>query len=94
MILVMLSRLFLIIAWALLPKILLLVLVLVLVALIGHDVLTLKRQVAATPIWLIWHCVGVLTCETLKHITDQIARSWSVSTSANQESMTHKVWAD
>lgn len=92
MILIMLSRLFLIIAWALLPKILLLVLVLV--ALIGHDVLTLKRQVAATPIWLIWHCVGVLSCETLKHITDQIARSWSVSTSANQESMTHKVWAD
>jgi len=90
----MLSRLFLIIAWTLLPKILLLVLVLVLVALIGHDVLSLKRQVAAAPIWLVWHCVGVLSCETLKHITDQIARSWSVSTSANPESMTHKVWAD
>lgn len=69
----MLSRLFLIIAWTLLPKILLLVLVLV--ALIGHDVLSLKRRVAAAPIWLVWHCVGVLSCETVQHITDQIARS-------------------
>lgn len=73
LILIMLSRLFLIIAWTLLPKILLLVLVLV--ALIGHDVLSLKRQVAAAPIWLVWHCVGVLSCETVQHITDQIARS-------------------